>query len=79
MAWHIERTTSWVNPLSPNRWEWMCANTAYGMILGYARTKRQAERRLLHAETELYLGQRLGTPSTGAASTTLPAREKGTE
>lgn len=49
--WHIKRTRYIVGPYA---WEWQCASTAYGLIWGHAWTKRQAERRLLRAEYELY-------------------------
>lgn len=51
--WSIERTSI---PIGPRRWEWVCMSSAHGLIMGYAWTKRQAERRLLRAEAELYRG-----------------------
>ena len=49
--WEIKR-----RPLiiGPKRWEWCCANTAYGLIMGYAWTKRGAEQKLIRAERRLY-------------------------
>ena len=49
--WDITRGPHLVGP---HRWEWVCANTARGLVMGYAWTHRQARRRLLRAERELY-------------------------
>jgi len=50
-VWKIERGP---HRVGPRRWEWQCASSAYGLIYGYAWYYRQAERRLLAAEGELY-------------------------
>lgn len=49
--WRIERGP---NRIGPRRWEWVCASTAHGLLMGYAWFHWQAERRLLRAEAELY-------------------------
>jgi len=36
------------------KWEYVCANTAYGLIFGYAWTKKGAKKKLIQAERELY-------------------------
>jgi len=49
--WRISRSD---HVVGPRRWEWVCASTAHGLIMGWAWTRRQAERRLRKAESKLY-------------------------
>lgn len=65
MAWKLERISlSWekrkrhgVTYLWPVRWEWESCFSSYGLMYGYALTKRNAERQLIAAERELLSGR----------------------
>lgn len=61
MGWKLERIPlSWekrrrfgVTYLRPVRWEWESYFSAYGLMYGFAFTKRTAAKRLAEAEREL--------------------------
>lgn len=65
MGWTLERIPfSWekrrrhgVTYLWPVRWEWESYFSSYGLVYGYALTKRNAEKALIESEREL-LSQR---------------------